>query len=75
MAVEGVTAVKEMVELIVRMVELVEAKLPQSHVLEWALGVFPGHQPIRTGEGDHQEHSGREGAEGTVEQRICQKYT
>ena len=47
-----VAAVKEFVELVVGIAESREAKLPQAHVLERAVGVLPRHQPVGT---DHQK--------------------
>ena len=67
-AVERVAAVEELVELVVRVAELVEAELPEAHVAEGRHGVLPGDQPVRGGEGHHQEEAARERAQAPVKQ-------
>ena len=57
-AVECVTAVKEMIELVIGVSEFEEAKLPESHILEGALSVLPRDQPIGTRE-THEEENPR----------------
>ena len=70
-AVEGVAAGEELVELVVGMAELVEAKLPQPHVLERRLRVLPRDEPVGRGEGHEQQEAGHEGGDGPVEQGVC----
>ena len=60
------TPCEQLVELIVRMSVFVEAEFPEPHVLEWTLRVFPGHQPVWTGEADDQQQAWREGEDGAV---------
>ena len=69
-AVERVATREELVELVVRVSELVEAELPQSHVLEGTLGVLPRDQPVGTGEAHQEQESGDERANRPVEQGI-----
>ena len=55
---------EELVELVVRMSEFVEAELPQAHVLEWGFGVLPRLEPVRTGIAHQEQDSGHETADG-----------
>ena len=45
-SVEGMTAMEQFVKLVIWMSELVEAELPQAHVLEGAVSVLPRLQPV-----------------------------
>ena len=58
------TSVEEFVELVIRMTELVEAELPQAHVLEGGLSVLPGLKPVRTGVAHQEQDAGHETADG-----------
>ena len=71
--IEGVAAGEEEVELVVGVAELVEAELPEAHVLEGRLGVLPADQPIGRCEAHQEQQAGHEGANGTVEKGICRK--
>ena len=52
------------------MPELVEAELPQPHVLEGTVGVFPGLQPVGAGVAHHQQDESHEAADGAIEEDI-----
>lgn len=56
--------------LVIGMPELVEAKLPEAHVLEGAIGVFPRLQPVRAGVAHNEKNEGHEAADGPVEKDI-----
>jgi len=66
--VGGMAAVPELVKLEVRKPVVVEAELPQAHVLEWRLCVSPRLQPVRTREAHHEEHVPNEGGDAGVHQ-------
>ena len=69
-AVEGVAAGEELVELVVGVAELVEAELPQPHVLEGRLRVLPRDEPVGRGEGHQQQQARHERGYRAVEQSI-----
>ncbi len=71
--VERVAAVEQVVELVVRVAEAVEAELPQAHVLERRLRVLPRDQPVRRGEAHHQQQAAEEAAQAPVEQPSLNK--
>ncbi len=59
---------EEVVELVVRVAEAVEAELPESHVLEGRQCVLPRDQPVGRGEAQHQQQAAAKGAKAPVEQ-------
>ncbi len=52
------------------MPELVEAELPESHVLEGAVGVLPRLQPVGAGVAHDQQHESHEAADGPIEKDV-----
>ena len=61
---------EQVVELVVRVAELIETEFPDAHVLEGALGVLPGDEPVGAGEGHHQEEAAEEGGDAGPEQGL-----
>ena len=51
---------KELVKLVVWMPELVEAELPQAHVLQRTLGGLPGLKPVGARKAHQQQDAGDE---------------
>jgi len=63
-AIECMTPMEEFVELVIRMSELVEAELPQAHVLEGGFGVLPRLEPVGACVAHQEKNSGHETANG-----------
>ncbi len=54
---------EEFIKLIVGMSELVEAELPQAHVLEGGVGVLPRLEPVRASVAHQEQNPGNKTAD------------
>ena len=62
------TACEHPVELELGVAEMVEAELPEAHVGEGGLGVFPGGEPVRGSKGDQPEDATNKAGDAGIEE-------
>ena len=68
------TAVEQVIKLIVWMSEFVKAKLPEASILEGAVGYLPRLEPIRASKAHQQEDARDKSDDGSIEQHICNTH-
>ena len=73
MTEDVVTTVEFLWELIVRIVEVLEAIFPEAHVLEATERTLVGFNPVRRAEGHQKEYATSVGNHSPIDQSVCKK--